>query len=193
MDTGDTRRTVLVVEERRELTDCLDEWLGAEYEVLTAHSGEEAQALHDGHVSATFIDRDLEGSGVIELLDHILGQDFAGRLVSVSSSPGTAGTRPEFDDHFRKSVLLDGGRETVEHLVKQAVYEEEIHEWLTLLSKKATLEKEKESDELESSPEYDELVDEIEQLRIRAGTSRDDIPGERIDAIFREISRSPPG
>lgn len=192
MDTGDTRRTVLVVEERRELTDCLEEWLGAEYEVLTAHSGEEAQALHDGRVSVTFVDRDLEGCAVIELLDHILEQDFAGRLVAVSSSPEAVGGRPEFDDHFRKSVLLDEGRETVEHLVKQAVYEEEIHEWLTLLSKKATLEKEMESAELEASPEYDELVDEIEKLRHRAGTSRDDIPGERFDAIFREISRSPP-
>lgn len=193
METVDNRRTVLVVEERRELTDCLREWLGAEYEVLTAHSGDEARELHDGHVSVTFIDRDLEGSGVIELLEHILGQDYAGRLVSVSSSPAAAGTRPEFDDHFRKSVLLAEGRETVEHLVKQAVYEEEIHEWLTLLSKKATLEKELESAELEESPVYDELVDEIEKLRNQAGTSRDDIPGERFDAIFREISRSPPG
>lgn len=190
--TSETCRTVLVVEPGRELTNSLRGWLSAEYEVLTAHSGEEAKELHDGHVSVTFIDRDLQESAVIELLDSMYEHDYAGRVVSVSSTPDSVEIRPEFDDHFQRSEILGEGRETLNHLIKQAVYEEEVHEWLTLLSKKATLEKEMEAPELEESAEYNRLVDEIDELRERAGTSRDDIPGERIDAIFREISRGPP-
>lgn len=192
MDAVENRRTVLVVEERREMTEYLRECLGDEYEVLTAHSMEEAQELHDGHVAISFIDRSLENGAIAELLNRILSHDFAGRVVSVSAGPESAEIRPGFDDHFLKSELLEEGHKTVEHLVKQAVYEEEIHEWLTLLSKKATLENELESAELERSAEYDELVDEIERLRKQAGATRDDIPGERFDAIFREINRTPP-
>lgn len=193
MNTNHGQRTVLVVEDRRELTRGLSEKLGEEYEVLTAHSAEEAKDLHDGHVSVTFIDRGMENSDLADLLHHILAQDYAGRLVSVSSNPEVTKTRPEFDDHIQKSVIREEGEEkTIEHLVKQAVYEEEIHEWLTLLSKKATLEAELESTELERSAAYDELIDEIDRLREQAGASRDQIPGERFDAIFREISRSTP-
>lgn len=192
MSGSHNRRTVLVVEEGRELTKGLSERLGEEYEVLTAHSTEEAKELHVGHVSVSFIDCDMENTDLTDLLHHILDQDFAGRLVSVSSNPKATETRPEFDDYLQKSVIQGRGESgTLEHLVKQAVYEEEIHEWLTLLSKKATLEAQLKSSELERSSAYDELIDEIERLREQAGASRDDIPGERFDAIFREINRRP--
>lgn len=193
MNARTNRRTVLVVEERRELTQGLREILEGEYEVLTAQSVEEAKELHNGHVSVSFIDRDLEDGDLTDLLHHILSQDFAGRLVSVSSNPERTDRRPEFDDHIQTAVIRDEmEQETIEHLVKQAVYEEEIHEWLTLLSKKAALETQMESSELEQSSTYDELIDEIEELREQAGATRDQIPGERFDAIFREISRSTP-
>lgn len=193
MGASHSRRTVLVVEERRELTRGLMEKLDDEYEVLTAHSAEEAKELHDGHVSVSFIDCDTGNNGLTDILHHILKQEHPGRLVSVSSDPEAIETRPEFDDYIQKSAFRDEGEtRTIEHLVKQAVYEEEIHEWLTLLSKKATLETELESSELEQSSAYKELIDEIEQLREQAGASRDQIPGERFDAIFREINRRIP-
>lgn len=193
MTANSNGRTVLVVEGRRDLTQGLREILEEEYEVLTAHSVEEAKELHTGHVSVSFIDRDMEDGDLTDLLHHILSQDFAGRLVSVSSNPESTERRPEFDDYIQKAVIREGiEQETLEHLVKQAVYEEEIHEWLTLLSKKASLETQMESSELERSSTYDELIDEIEELREQAGATRDQIPGERFDAIFREISRSTP-
>lgn len=192
MPPRDTQPTVLVVEERRELTDRLRAWLDDEYEVLTAYSGEEAQELHDEHVSVTCIDQRIWDDAIDELLDDIRARDYAGLVVSVSTEEVCEPT-PAIDHHLQRPLTRDEAGETIEHLARQAVYEEEIREWLSLLSEKATLEQEMEPDELDQSPEYRTLMVEIEELRERAGSSRDAIPDDRFDAVFREIGRSPSG
>lgn len=189
MPPGDSRPTVLVVEDRRELTDRLRGWLDDEYEVRTAYSGEEAQELHDEHVSVTCIDQRIWDDAIDELLEEIRERDYAGLVVSVSTEAEVSEPTPAIDHHLQRPLTRDEAGETIEHLARQAVYEEEIREWLSLLSEKAKLEQEMEPADLDQSPEYRTLMVEIEELRERASSSRDAIPDDRFDAVFREIGR----
>lgn len=188
MDQREPRSTVLVVEDERYLTDYLHQWLNEGYEVLTAHTGREAVDLHHEHVLVTFIDCESLDSGLIDLLEELRSRDHPGRVVSVETRHQNVSKQDSvIDDRLRKPLDRNEVRESVDRIFEQAVYDEEIRKWLTLLSKKATLEHEMDAAELEQSDEYDKLVAQIEVLRTRADTTRDEMPDERLDAVLEEI------
>lgn len=179
---------ILIVEDERELADLFSAWFDDRYTVRTAYGGREALELLDHDVSVALIDRRMPDFSGDELLDRIREQGYPCQVALVSAvSPGPDLLDLGFDDYLKKPVERQELCDTVDRLLERATYEKEIQEWLSLLSKKATLESEMAPAELENSERFSQLMDDIEEFQQRATRTRDELQSEELEALFRRF------
>jgi YesN/AraC family two-component response regulator len=90
----------------------------------------------------------------------------------------------EFDAYLTKPVSRDEVFGIVDRLLAQAMSEQDIQRYFALLSKRAALENEKPPEELESSEEYAELLDEFSQTETELDTMLDEFDEADFTSLF---------
>lgn len=171
--------TVLVVDDERAITDAYANWLREDYDVRTAYSGTEALERLDESVDVVLLDRRMPDLSGREVLAEITDRGLNCRVALVSAvEPDFDILEMGFDTYIVKPVSDPSElRETVETLLRRSEYDERIQEFLSLASKKATLEAKKGRTELDDSEEYADLEARLLELRgvlSEAATALDD-------------------
>lgn len=166
---------VLVVEDEPDLADLYAAWLSDEYRVLTAYGGEGALDQideADDTVDAILLDRRMPGLSGDEVLAAVRERGIDCRVAMVTAvEPDFDILKMGFDDYLVKPVTSDTLRETVEGLLRRSEYDTNVQDLFSLTSKKAVLETEKSAAELADNDEYQNLTEQIEDLRAKADDS----------------------
>jgi len=182
------RGTVLVVEDQERLADLYETWLSAEYEVRTAHIAGEARELLEDDIDVALLDRRLPDGSGDDVLSMIRESGIDARVAMVTAvDPDFDILEMGFDDYVVKPVTEADLHEIVEGLLDRDHYSEEIQRYYALASKRATLESEKSADELDASPEYDELLEGLTELRSSLREQAGEFDEADYEALFREL------
>ena len=180
---------VLVVEDERDLADLYATWLRSEYRVRVAYGGREAIEKLDGEVDAALLDRRMPDLSGDETLKAIREEGIKCRVAMVTAvEPDFDIVEMGFDDYLVKPVSRSTLTETVENLLLRSTYDEGIQELFALASKKALLESEKDLATLESNEEYQELSEQVADLRADLNETLATLDGDdEMEAIYRDF------
>lgn len=163
---SDDSPLVLVVEDERDLSELYRTWLAKSYRVRTAHDGRAALDELDEDVDVVLLDRRMPDLSGDEVLGRIRERGLDCRVAMVTAvEPGTDIVEMEFDDYLVKPVTEEELLRMVENLRIRDEYDDGVKQLFSLASKKALLEGEKERPALETSEEYQQLLDELTDLR----------------------------
>jgi len=178
--------TVLVVDDDDEVSDIFGTWLEDDYEVHVASGGEEAlDTLAEEDVEIVLLDRLMSGMSGEETLEEIRAEGYDCAVAMVTAiEPDFDIVEMGFDDYMTKPSSPKELRGTVKALLERRNQSEKRREYASLCTKKATLETQKDDDELESSDEYDELLSRIDSLEDEID---DEIDSEDFVATLRDI------
>lgn len=172
------RPTILVVDDEPEVADTYALRLREEYAVEVAYGGNAAMETVSEAVDVVLLDRrmpDLTGDEVLAQIDT-LALDC--RVVMVTAVDPTVDiVDMDFDAYVTKPVDREEVRAVVEEMLSRAEYDDEFKGFLSLLSKKATLEAELDGAELASSEEYRRIETRVDEKRDELGIDTDDIEG----------------
>jgi YesN/AraC family two-component response regulator len=94
-----------------------------------------------------------------------------------------------FDDYLCKPVEKETLTEAVEHQLTARQYSDTMQRLLSATSKVGVLEAEKSAEELEASTEYQNLKDQIAELRTRQEELIEEL--DDFEAAFNAIDRAP--
>jgi DNA-binding response OmpR family regulator len=180
---------VLVVDDEEAVADLYGAWLAPDYEVLTAYDGRRALELVDGSVDVVFLDRQMPGKSGDEVLDEVNERDLDCRIVMVTAvDPGFDIVEMPFDDYLIKPVTREGLTESLEEMMTRDAYDDQMQEYFALVSKKATLDAEKNPAELAQSDAYADVTERVEALREKV----DDTAAEfdSFESLFHELPGS---
>jgi DNA-binding response OmpR family regulator len=184
--TDDT--TVLIVEDDSSVAELYAAWLSAEHDVQSASGGREALKLVDG-VDVVFLDRQMPGMSGDEVLETIEARDLDCQVVMVTAiDPDFDIVDMPFDDYLTKPVGRSDLLEMVETMQARNSCDEQLQEYFSMASKKATLESEKGAAELDANEEYHEVNQRVEALREQANS--DDAELDDLDSAFRDFPTS---
>lgn len=184
----DSSTKVLIVEDQMELAELYSEYLESEYEVITAHSGQQAIEALDVEPDVVLLDRRLPGMSGDELLDVIRESVDDARVGMVTGvDPDFDVLEMGFDEYLVKPIEEDDLRNTVERLHDTR---DAGDKWLELSSKRVrrnVLEVEKTPAELKESDAYQRLEREINRLKEEVDAAEDefDIQDDLTDATSR--------
>lgn len=188
--SNESNGTVLIVDDDPQVVDLYEEFLSDTYAVRTATTREGALAELNEAVDVVILDRrmpELSGDDILEL---IRDEGYPCRVAMVTAiQPDFDILSLGFDDYFVKPITSAELRDVVEGLLERTAYEADIQNWLSLLSKKAALEREKTRSELEESDEYATLVSELQADSDQAHQTVTEPSSNRLRALFREYDR----
>lgn len=166
-NTSHRSATVLIVEDEGAIRDVYARWLADRYNVRLASSGTEALDHFDESVDIVLLDRRLPDIAGEELLPKLRDRNADCRVAIVST------VEPDYDiidlgfDLYVEKPVTDPEvlYETIRTLLHRSQFDEKMQEFLSLASKKATLDAAKPPAELWASDEYTELFSKIQSLR----------------------------
>lgn len=180
--------TVLIVDDDPQILDLYESFLSDNYAVKTALSGDEALIELDESVDVILLDRRMPDLSGDELLYAVRERDMNCRVAMVTA------VRPDFDlvelgfdEYLVKPVSKSELLEVVGLLHERAEFDREIRDWLSLLSKKATLKRSKSPHELGESTEYAKLQSEIDDLQRHTDEDKRDMAQEQLEALFHDL------
>ncbi|SFS98258.1 response regulator transcription factor [Halostagnicola kamekurae] len=178
-----TSPTVLIVEDERLLGELFETWLESAYTVRVANDGEQALEMLDDEVSMALLDRRMPGLSGDAVLDEIRnrGYDFPVAMVT-AVDPDFDIVEMRFDDYLVKPVSRETLLDLVDSLITLPSYTDAVQQYFQLSTKKAALEANKSQAELNSSEEYEKLLEKHAEAKNRADT--------RVESISDQISFS---
>lgn len=181
--------TVLVVDDERDIADLYSTWLKEEYDVRTAYGATEALDEADDGVDVVFLDRQMPAMNGDQVLEVLRERELGCRVVMVTAvDPDFDIVNMPFDDYLTKPVMLEDLRGATERMLGRESYDERMQEFFSLASKKATLEAEKDSVDLQNNDEYEQLESDVETLRDEADQTVSDLSdAEDFETIFQEF------
>ena len=188
---------ILVVEDETELAELFAEWLSEEYDVEVAMDGETALELVDDDTDVVLLDRLMPGLSGDEVLEEVRDRGIDCRVSMVTAvEPDFDIIEMGFDTYLVKPVTRETLEETIEDLLSRNSYEEGVQQLFSLSSKKALLESEKSQSALADNEEYQELTEQINELRddldntMDAFTDHEDYAGfyQEFDDADEEVS-----
>jgi DNA-binding response OmpR family regulator len=163
--TDGTEGTVLVVEDEAALAETYARWLEDRYDVLTAHTGEDALDVIDGRVDVVLLDRRLPGISGGEVLASIRDRELDCRVAMLTAvDPDFDILEMPFDDYAVKPVLDAEINALVDRLLRLATYDAKARESFALASKVGVLEAEKSPAELSNNEEYRRAVERLDAV-----------------------------
>jgi len=178
--------TVLVVDDERDIADLYSTWLLTVHDVRTAHSGPEALRLADESVDVVFLDRQMPEMSGDEVLDSIADQGIDPAVVMVTAvDPDFDIVEMPFDEYLTKPVSREDLLDTVSEMLVRTTYDDQVQEYFAVASKKATLETQKNTPQLEASDEYQAVSERLEALRDRADSTAAEI--DDFEAVFQQF------
>lgn len=185
---------VLVVEDDESIAELYRTFLEAQYPVESAGTVEEAIDIVETageSYDVVLLDRRLPDGPGREVLEAIRKRDLNCRVAMVT------GVEPDFDilDMGFDMYLIKpiGGDElegAVETLVHRLEYDDLLQRAAALASKRAVLESQKSRTELEGSPEYERLLEEIDALDEDLMELAEGMTAEDYRAVFRDIGQA---
>lgn len=186
--------TVLVVEDEADLADLYASWLGDEYDVRVANTAEEGLDALDDSVEVVLLDRRLPDMPGDEFLDAIRESGYDCQVAMVSAvDPDWDILDMRFDSYVVKPVERDELLGLVSRLLARRLYNEEVRNFFSLASKRATLEETKEEGELERSDQYAKLVEELETLRVDLEELIVEMTDEDFVSVLKDLQNSVDG
>ena len=178
--------TVLVVEDERELADLFADWLADTYDVRTAYTADGALAALDETVDVVLLDRRLPERSGDDVLDEIHAGGYDCQVAMVTAvDPDFDMLELGIDSYVVKPVDRDDLEDLAARLLARSLYSEEVQEYFSLASKRATLETTMQAEELEDDDRYQELCAAIEEQR----EGLDSLVGELDDEDFLAVIR----
>jgi len=179
---------ILVVDDEQDIADLYAMWLEAEYETTVAYDGTSALNRVDGTTDLVLLDRQMPGASGDQVLEEIDERGIDCRVVMVTAvDPDFDIVEMPFDDYLTKPVTREELLEVVEEMQNRESYDDQLQEYFAVVSKKATLESEKNPAELEGSEAYAAINDRVAQLAEQA----DEHAAEVSD--FESLLRDLPG
>ncbi|WP_312910201.1 response regulator transcription factor [Natronosalvus caseinilyticus] len=178
--------TVLIVDDEPAITSAYARWLEGSYEVRAANSGPDALENLDERVDVVLLDRRMPDVSGDELLETIRERDLDCRVAIVSAvEPDFDIIDMGFDMYLEKPVSEPNElRETVSKLLDRSTYDEQMQQFLSLASKKASLEAKKAEDDLSSNEEYQKLAEQVDSLREDLSATATELDDEDLRAEF---------
>ena len=169
--------TVLVVEDERELADLFATWLASAYDVRTAYDVADALDRLDDDVDVVLLDRRLpEGTGD-EVLESVREEGYDCRVAMVTAvDPDFDVLELGFDAYVVKPVEREELENLVERLLARSLYSDEVQEYFSLASRRATLETAKSQSELAGDERYECACEEMSERR------------QTLDALVSELN-----
>ena len=188
---NDETPVVLIVEDEPDLADLYATWLDGEYQVRVAYGGREALEELDEDVSVVLLDRRMPDLSGDEALAEIRSRGFDCRVAMVTAvEPDFDIVAMGFDDYLVKPVSKDALHGTVSNLLLRNAYDSGVQELFSLASKKALLEAEKGPTALSESEEYQELDEQLAELREELDETLGQFDeGDEISALYHDIGR----
>jgi DNA-binding response OmpR family regulator len=181
---------VLVVEDEAPLIEIYARWLGERFEVRTAQNGESALEQLDEDVDVVLLDRLMPGMSGDEVLAAIEERGFSPRVAMVTAvEPDFDIITMGFDDYLTKPVDREELVETVDRLLSRSSFAGLEQEYYACVEKRAALESAKSVEQLETSEEYVELTERIDELRGRLDDALPEMGSGDFVAMVRDIER----
>lgn len=170
---------VLVADDDPTVTDDIATALDDEYEVRTAYDSADAIAALDAGVSVVLLDPELPGLSVRHVLDRVTSEAVDCQVAALVDTEFDVDATT-YDAALVKPVDRDALRETVDRLVRRAVYRTALSEYYALAEEYAALPPD--------DPERDHLADRLEDLSAQL----DEVFGtldtrEAYDTALREL------
>ena len=177
---------VLIVEDEPDVAETYKLWLQGDYEVRMAQNGDAGLEMLDETVDVVLLDRMMPGLSGDEVLTRIEERGLDCRVVMVTAiDPDFDIIEMPFDEYLTKPVDGSTLLEMVESMLRRESYDEQLQEYFSMASKKATLESEKNPVELESHDEYSEVSQRVEQLREQADNTVSEM--DDFESAFRDF------
>jgi DNA-binding response OmpR family regulator len=188
---SEERATVVVVEDEPDLADLYTAWLEEQYDVHAAYGGEEALSVIDGleAVEVVLLDRRMPDVSGDEVLTALRDRGVDARIAMVTAvEPDFDIVAMGFDDYLVKPVSREALEETVSKLLLRDEYATGVRELFSLASKKALLEAEKSSAELDASEEYEALSTRIDDHREDLDSTLDRLSeSSDLSELYRDL------
>jgi len=179
---------ILVVDDESGLADLYTVWLSDNHDVETAYSGEEAIEKVDADTDIVLLDRRMPQMSGDEVLTAIRDQDLDCQVAMVTGvNADFEIIEIPFDDYLSKPVSEDDLKAVIERLHRRSSYDDALQSYFSLVSRQATLEAEKQPEQLAGNDEYTELVDKIEHRREELDSLTDQLDEEDVTAFFAEF------
>ena len=181
-------RRVLIVEDEPQVAELYSSYLEDDYDVSVATTAAEALETVDETVDAVLLDRRLPDRPGSEVLAAIRERGLDCRVAMVTAvEPDVDIVEMGFDLYLVKPATYDDIRDVVQRLETRAGYDAALRETAALVSKRAVLESERTAAELESSPEYQRLLDQIDELKGEMDDLADEFSPDDYRMLFRDL------
>ncbi|MFB6270034.1 MAG: HalX domain-containing protein [Halobacterium sp.] len=180
--------TVLVVEDERELADLFADWLSASYDVRTAYSAAGALEELDEDVDVVLLDRRLPEQSGDEVLETVRREGYDCKVAMVTAvDPDFDTLELGFDAYVVKPVEREDLEDLVRRLLARSLYSEEVQEYFALASKRATIETTKSDAELADHEQYEQLCEDVEEMRAQLDQLVTELGEEDFLAVFHDL------
>ncbi|MCU4924822.1 HalX domain-containing protein [Halobacteria archaeon AArc-dxtr1] len=189
-DESSETPSVVIAEDDRDLAELYATWLQDRCRVAPAYDGAGALAAIDRDTDVVVLDRQLPDLSGDSVLRAVRNREADCRVAMVTAvEPGFDIVEMGFDDYLVKPVSRDELRALIDQLLLRSTYDEQLQQFFSLVSKKATLDATKSDAEIDASQEYRRLEDELAVVR----TDVDETVSELIETgayrkLWREIA-----
>jgi DNA-binding response OmpR family regulator len=179
--------SILVVDDEVGLADLYTVWLSDNHDVETAYSGEEAVEKVDSDTDIVFLDRRMPQMSGDEVLTAIRDQDLDCQIAMVTGVDADLDIIDlPFDDYLSKPVSEDDFKTVIERLNRRSTYDDILQRYFSLVSRQATLQAEKQPEQLAGNDEYTELLEKIESRQEDLNSLTDQLDEEDVNAFFAD-------
>ena len=179
---------VLVVDDESGLADLYAMWLADDHNIQTAYNGQEAVEKVTADTDIVFLDRRMPQMSGDEVLTTIRDRDLDCQVVMVTGVTADFDILDlPFDAYLSKPVSKDDLKAVIERLHRRSTYDDVLQDYFTLVSRQATLQAEKQPEQLAGNDEYAALVDEIEARQEELDSLIDQLDEEDVNAFYTEL------
>jgi len=179
---------ILVVDDESGLADLYTVWLSDNHDVDTAYSGAEAMEKVDGDTDIVFLDRRMPQMSGDEVLAAIRDQGLDCQVAMVTGVNADFDIIDiPFDDYLSKPVSKDDLVAVIERLHRRSTYDDALQSYFSLVSRQATLQAEKQPEQLAGNDEYTQLLNNIERRKEELDSLTDQLDEEDVNAFFTDF------
>lgn len=162
----DEQTEVVIVEDNTSLAELYAEWLSDDYDVTIAHNAEDALTAISSSSDLILLDRKLPDRSGDEILAEMRNQGNDTPVAMVSAvDPTPEIQKLDIDEYLKKPVQKKHLTGLVEDLLRRTKLDGRIQQYVSLASRKETIEAENRLDQLQSDTEYQQLIEKLRNKR----------------------------
>jgi len=183
--------SVLVVEDESDIAALYAGFLRERYAVTVAATAAEAMEVVDGSFDVVLLDRRLPDGSGDEVLEHIRRKGLDCRIAMVTAvEPDFDIIDMGFDLYLTKPVSRTNLMAALDTLLTRTEYDGLLREAAALASKRAVLESEKPTAQLERNDAYEDLLVKLEDLDADIDDLGESFSTDDYRAMFRDIGEA---